>query len=409
MTPPLDAPAPVAGARRLGGDVSLRVAARIGAAGMQAATLLLLARSLGPSSFGVFAVFSATGMLLTALACLGSSMRVLRLRAEQEAEALLPALFWIQAAGATLVLAVLLVASVVVGNPAPAVVGALLAFSDQQMEFRVSHLSGDVRQTAASLSILAQRGLALAAVGVAALLALPALLLLGVALVLVAVIAVVPAPARRVAPRTLLRFARSSLGYWFGGLVTNLRQLEPLVVSATGGVGAAGFYAIAVRVSNPLSIVVTSLQAVAVPEMARASDRAEFRRMFRLLLTVALVYAGVLVAGSPLVADVFLAVVGHRYDGARTLVTVMVVCAGLSAVSQALQARLIAAGRPATSGWIIGGATLLGLGVLAVTSATAGGAYLWIAPLVTQGTILAALAVVPVRGPAPASAPSSVG
>jgi len=383
--------------RRLGGDVSLRVGARIGGAAMQAATLLLLARALGPSSFGVLAVFTSTGMLLTALACLGSSTRVLRLRAEPEAEAIEPALFWIQAAGSVLVLVGLLAAAVVTASPGPAVVGALLAFSDQQMEFRVSHLSGQVRQSAASLTIILQRGLALLAVGAAALLSLPVLPLVGAAFVAVAAVALVGAPARSVPARAVLRFARSSLGYWLSALVINLRQLEPLVVSASGGVGTAGLYAIAVRVSNPLTIVVTSLQAIAVPEMARADGRAQFRRMFRLMLGVALLYGAVLVVGSPLVAEGFLRVVGPQYEGARTLVTVLVVCAGLSAVSQALQARLLAAGRPATSAWIIGGATAIGLVVLAVTSATGGASYLWVAPLVTQLLILAALSVVPVR------------
>ena len=363
--------------------MSLRVGARIGGAAMQAATLLLLARALGPSSFGVLAVFTSTGMLLTALACLGSSTRVLRLRAEPEAEAIEPALFWIQAAGSVLVLVGLLAAAVVTASPGPAVVGALLAFSDQQMEFRVSHLSGQVRQSAASLTIILQRGLALLAVGAA--------------FVAVAAVALVGAPARSVPARAVLRFARSSLGYWLSALVINLRQLEPLVVSASGGVGTAGLYAIAVRVSNPLTIVVTSLQAIAVPEMARADGRAQFRRMFRLMLGVALLYGAVLVVGSPLVAEGFLRVVGPQYEGARTLVTVLVVCAGLSAVSQALQARLLAAGRPATSAWIIGGATAIGLVVLAVTSATGGVSYLWVAPLVTQLLILATLSVVPVR------------
>ena len=383
--------------RRLGGDVSLRVLARIGSAGLQAATLLLLARELGPDRFGVFAVVSSAGMLLSALACLGCSTRVLRLRAEPEQDRLLPALFWIQAAGSVLVLVGLLVAAAVLDDPAPAVVGTLLAFSDQQMEFRVSHLSGQVRQTAASVTILAQRGIPLLTVAAAIALGAGVLLPAGAALVVVAVLALVPAPAHRVALRPALRVARSSVGYWFSALVANLRQLEPLVVGSAGGVAAAGLYGIAARVSNPLTIVVTSLQAIAVPEMARS--RVGFRRMFRLLLGVAVVYAAVLVVLSPLVADLFLRIVGEQYEGARTLVTVLVVCAGLSAVSQALQARLLAVGRPATPAWIIGGATVIGLVLLGVTSALEGATLLWVAPLVTQGVILVALSLVGVRGP----------
>jgi hypothetical protein len=73
----------------------------------------------------------------------------------------------------------------------------------------------------------------------------------------------------------------------------------------------------------------------------------------------------------------------------------MVVCAALSAVSQALQARLLAAGRPAVPAWIIGIATVIGLVLLAVTGGIDGGRYLWIAPLTTQALILVALALAP--------------
>ncbi|GAA4773242.1 hypothetical protein GCM10023200_02070 [Actinomycetospora chlora] len=394
---PADAATTTTAARRLGGQVVLRVLARLGSAGMQAATLLLLARALGPASFGTLAVLASTGMLLCSVAGLGASTRVLRVSAEDGADRLAPTLFWMQAIGLTLVLAGLLVTSLVLGDPAPAAVGALMAASDQQAEFTVSSLSGHGRQLAASVAITVQRGLPLIAVGAADLAGLPVLGPVGVALVVVAVLAVVWAPRRWGGWRALRAAARSSVGYWFSGLVVNLRQLEPLTVSTLGGAGAAGLYAIAARVSNPLTIVVTSMQAIAVPEMARARDRDEFRRTFRLLFGLALLYAGVLAAASPLVASVFLWIVGPQYEPARTLVTVMVLCAALSAISQALAARLLAVGRPAVSAWIIGVATVVGLVVLAVTAGVDGGRDLWVAPLVTQSLILVALAVVPVR------------
>src|SRR4051794_40904089 len=364
---------------------------------MQAATLLLLARELGPSSFGTLAVFASTGMLLCSVANLGASTRVLRVRAEDGADTLASALFWMQALGSVVVLVGLVVASLLLGDPAPALVGGLMAVSDQQAEFAVASLSGHSRQTAASIAVTIQRGLPLAAVGVAVVLGASVLGWVGATVVGVAVLAVACAPRQWVGRRAVLAAARSSIGYWFTGLVLNLRQLEPLVVSAAGGAGAAGLYAIAARVANPLSIVVTSMQAIAVPEMARAGDRHEFRRTFRLLLGLAVVYAVVLAAASPLVAAVFLRIVGPGYEGARTLVTVMVVCAALSAVSQALRARLLAAGGPSVPAWIIGVATVIGLVLLAVTGGIDDGRYLWIAPLTTQALILVALALAPVR------------
>ncbi len=389
--------------RRLGGQVVLRVVVRLGSAAMQAATLLLLARELGPSSFGTLAVLAATGTLLCSVANLGASTRVLRVGAEgasdEERSTLAASLFWMQGLGSGVVLVGLLVASLVLRDPAPAVVGSLLAVSDQQAEFTVASLSGHARQAAASVMIVVQRGLPLAALGVAVLTGLPVLGPVGVAVLAVGGLAVAWAPVRRVTARAVRAAARSSIGYWFSGLVLNLRQLEPLVVSTVGGVGAAGLYAIAARVSNPLTILVTSLQAIAVPEMARARDARQFRRTFRLLLGVAVAYAAILVLASPLVAAVFLWIVGPEYDGARTLVTVMVACAGLSAVSQALQGRLLALGRPGLPAWIIGIATVIGIAVLAVTSGIDGGRYLWAAPLTAQSLILVALALVPARLP----------
>src|SRR4051794_26854534 len=89
--------------RRLGGQVVVRVVVRLGSAGMQAATLLLLARELGPSSFGTLAVLAATGTLLCSVANLGASTRVLRVGAEgdddEERHTLAAALFWMQGLG----------------------------------------------------------------------------------------------------------------------------------------------------------------------------------------------------------------------------------------------------------------------------------------------------------------------
>lgn len=412
---PADSPTDITTAattRRLGGHVVLRVVVRLGSAGMQAATLLLLARELGPSSFGTLAVLAATGTLLCSVANLGASTRVLRVGAEggtdEERGSLAASLFWMQALGTAVMLVGLVVASLVLDDPAPALVGTLFAVTDQQAEFTVASLSGHARQTAASVMILVQRGLPLLCLGAAVVLGLPVLGPVGAAVLVVGTLAVTWAPVRRVPAAAVRRAARSSVGYWFSGLVLNLRQLEPLVVSTLGGAGAAGLYAIAARVSNPLTIVVTSMQAVAVPEMARARDEREFRRTFRLLLGVAVAYALVLVVASPLVASAFLWIVGPQYAGARTLVTVMVGCAGLSAVSQALQGRLLALGRPGTPAWIIGIATVIGIAVLAVTSGIDDGRYLWAAPLTAQSIILVALALVPVTMPGPVD-PSSTG
>ena len=378
---------------RLGRDVVLRVAVRVAAAALQALTLLLLARFLGPERFGLFAVFLSAGVVLTSLVTVGATGRLLRLLAEPDRTTLVSALFWVQAVGSALVLVGLIGVAFVVGDVVPAALGAVFAFTDQQAEFVSARLSGSARQSAASGVILVQR-LIPAAAALAMVTVMPSAWLPGVACAVVSLGLLGRGVVRPVPRAALLACVRSSAGYWFSAVVANLRQLEPIVVAGFGGTGPAGWFAIASRVSNPLSIVVTSMQAIAVPEMARAGSAEELRRTFRLLLTGAGLYAIALIACSPLLAELFLRVLGEEYAFARVLIAVMVVCAALSAISQAFQARLYAVGLPSRSGWIIGIATLVGLVLLAVTAAE-GGEYLWVAPLTTQVLIVVALALTP--------------
>jgi O-antigen/teichoic acid export membrane protein len=389
---------------RLGRDVVLRIAVRVAAAALQALTLLLLARVLGPERFGVFAVFFSTGVVLTSLVTVGATGRLLRLLAEPDRDTLVPALFWVQAVGSAVVLAGLIGTAIVVGDVLPAVVGAVFAFSDQQAEFVSARLSGSARQSAASVVILVQR-LVPAAAALVMITLWPAPWLPGLACAVVSLGLLGRGATRPVPFAALVSCVRSSVGFWFSAVVVNLRQLEPVVVAGFGGTGPAGAFAIASRVSNPLGIVVTSMQAIAVPEMARASSAEELRKTFRLLLAVAGVYAAVLVAASPLLADLFLLVLGEQFASARVLIAVMVVCAALSAISQAFQARLYAVGLPSRSGWIVGLGTVTGLALLAVTAGQ-GGQYLWVAPLTTQALIVIAFALTPApfRGPADAAA-----
>jgi len=182
---------------------------------------------------------------------------------------------------------------------------------------------------------------------------------------------------------------RSSGGYWWFALSSNATQFEAPALRLVSTDYVVGLYGIASRVTGPLTILMTSLATILIPELAKRAGTPQYQRMRRLTLWLAWVYAGVLLLCAWPITLVVLHVLGSQYQEAGGLLIATVVAAGLSGVSQTYNSVLLAEGRPGRPAVIL----IIGAGVsvlsLIVFSATAGISFLWIAPLVTQLTVLA--------------------
>lgn len=365
-------------------DVVGRIGARGFAALLQAITLVFLARLAGPAIFGEFVVAYTVCLVANGLLGIGSSVRALRLSAEDEHEGLSVALFTVRAAASIVVLTMgLLIVGIAAGGLGAAA-GVIVASADGLAEYAQSALAGRGRHSASSIATVAQRLLPLAGLAIGSLLQRGYFVgyCLGAALAVVIVLVTSGMPLRPVRPH--LSIVRTSRGYWFASMAAQLSQLEPWVVSLIASPTFVGNYGIAGRLIRPLTIVSGAMQSVMVPELSRIHGKTEFGLATRRLLRPILAYAVILIILSPWSGGVAVMILGAEYRASRNLVVAMVIAAALSAVAQGHQAVLLARARPAESALVVAVASTIGLVSVVIVGVTAGDAWLWVPPLAAQ-------------------------
>lgn len=373
------------------GRVLSRVFARALASGFQALTLVLVARVVGPSQFGVFALTLSIGYIVSSVVGFGASTRVLRLSAESDQVGLAATLFAIRAVGSVLTFSATILIATRWGFSSAIVAGAALAASDLMVEYTQAHMAGSGHLRLSSVLVVVQRGFVASVVLITYLLSQFDFWWFALATLLVLLLALVYPIRRLVRPTKVWATVRDSGGYWAASLVGNLRQGEPLVVGAVLGTAATGGYAVASRLTNPLLIFTSALQTVLVPELARSRGTLRFQATFSRLLRWSVVSGLIISLSAPLIAAGAVLLLGPAYAEARAIIIAMVIATGFSAVSQAFQCRFVALGRPGTSAAVIGASTILGLGLIWVVGANFGAAFLWVPPLVTQIILLAGM------------------
>lgn len=371
-----------------------RFASRVLAAALQAATLVLLARMGGPSAFGVFAAVTATGYLANAVTSAGTSVRVLRINAEPgQRERLAGSFLTIRLVGSLLIISVGCALSLLTDQRGPAVAAAILVAADNLGDYAQAFYSGMQRHTKASTFIVAQRLIPLVAIVPSTwssgefewtqLTVVAFILTVATALVLV----------RDTTPTMPGRGLRGTGGYWLAALSSNALQLQIPALATVVNAATVGLYSIATRLMGPLTILVSALQSIAVPHLAAQLGKPAYARGVRLLLSLSCAYGLALSLMSPLGAALLIDLLGSDYERARSLLVAMFIAAGLSAVAQALQADLIAAGLPSRSATVVLGGTILGIGWLIFIANARGGDLLWTCPLVIQGLVTTGMAI----------------
>lgn len=372
-----------------------RFAARAASAVFQATTLILLARVAGPQQFGVFAAVTAAGYLLGSITTAGSSVRVLRIGAEARSrqQLLKGSFLTIRLVGSVLIVIVGVATSFVLGMSAPALAAVAMVASDNLGDYAQAYFAGCLRHGVASAFIVHQR--------------LVPLLLVSLSLIegsisvwtLVVVSAVLTFVLTAIALIVSVRPTRpwaglgGAGGYWLAALSSNASQLEVPVLASVVDNTAVGRYSIASRLVGPLTILVSALQSIAVPYLATRLGTPGYRRGVNGLLAIAAAYGALLACLSPLGAELLINILGAGYESARSLLVVMFVAAGLSAVAQALQADLVASGLPGRSAVVVVSGVVVGIGWMLVVTSLRGSELLWTCPLFTHGIILCGMAV----------------
>lgn len=317
---------------------------RLVAAGVQALSFALLARSLGPSLFGEFAAAYGVAVVCQAVFAVGLGQFVVSRRAEDSrafphaSVEVVTALRMGQLVTAGM-LGTIAFATVVVyalWSASTLVLMILLAWVvvDNWAEQWLAISLADRRAYENSAITVLRRVVAISILLIAYAVDINTGFAYGVGLLLGSLTAAVLAVAlnrRRVVAG--LGFGwdsqvfRSLTGYWANSVVTQLRNLDTALFGLFGGSGVSvGLYGAASRLTTPLRILPTAFSAVLMPHAARVG-RESWRELSRPVLGIWAISAllfGATAAVAPLVTVPLL---GADYEGA--VVPIQIVCAGL--------------------------------------------------------------------------------
>ena len=305
---------------------------------IQAVTMLLLARDLGPHGFGMFSAVFGTVIVFQAALDLGIATMLVRERAANPASPMIHSALRVTDRMAFVLTGAVSLPLLVLGSFLDSFFFTLLplavwAACERHTEtwLAVPLADGDARINTQNLlvrrAITALLYLGAVAVGLDPALAFSmAMSLTAVVSLIVIRKIVVMRLALDSSPLTFREVIRSSWPYWINSLGTQARNLDTLVVSTVAGASQAGFYAATSRATGPLRIFSTSMAAVLLPASASAG-RKQLRSLFRLVwaMTVfcGLLYGGLIIV-VPTAVEIFL---GEAYQGA--VLPLQIVLAGL--------------------------------------------------------------------------------
>ena len=371
-----------------------RLFARISSSLLQAVVLVVLARVLGGSVFGQYALAYAVAALSAGLLGVGASTRILRAAMEPNPRALTGSLLVLRASASVVGVALTVGVGLAWGWAASAVLAAAVVGSSELLvDYAQATLAGRDLQTQSAWFVFGQKVVLCAGVVAGALVgptaALVSLMVVGGVSMVAGVIVVSKFSDR---PRDLIRTILESRGYWATALVGNVKHVEPFAVGNGLGEVTAGIYSVVSRLTNPLLIVTAVAQVIYVPKLAAAgSSTKEFIGLFGRVRLIAFGYGALVIVASPAIAWVTLAMLGPDFREHLVLATSIVAAAGVSAMTNLYQIGFYALGRPGAVALSVGVVTGAGALALGVVAATAGESWLWTVPFATQVALLAVI------------------
>lgn len=321
--------------------IGYRVGSSAASAGMQAAFILLFARSIGPAEFAPFGQFLSLCYLFGAAVSFGFGVQALRLGDSNEARRILGTMLSVRLASALVLTSVVgLVLNFAIGLPVGLGLAAgLLMVNEMMSELIQNGLSGQDRQNYGSRLMVSQRVIgSLLPIGAHSF-GLPwwIALLLGQTVVLIRFCKV----SLRIAgpPANLLRVMRESVPFWVSTSVGNLYQADVSITRAILGPVASGAMSVGSRISTPLALVSAAVLSVFLPKFSRAArDGHSAADDLKRLVFASSCLALITICSAPFIAECFLLVVGSQYKMAYWYYVSVVIAAAIGTVSQVLQA-----------------------------------------------------------------------
>lgn len=378
----------VTGARRSTGRPAASTAAirrqvyvlatgRAGGAVLQALTLGLLARSAGPTDFGVAVGVTGAGQAAMAIADLGISPTLLRVRArnpnDDRIRRLLRLNLFISIGLGVVGVLVLACGSVVTARSEYALlagVGVWIA-AEKNTEARLMVPLADGRTGDLLRSLLLRRLVSIVVLATALALSIPALASYSAALAISGIVGArwSTRQIRSTLPPTAVpggkaHLLREALPFWLNSVAIQLRAVDVSVVRLFASGLEAGIYAAPSRLTGALSLVPNSIAQVVLPHAARG-DRRAVAVLVRSLTAVMLVMAVAFGLLALFARPILIGALGAGFaDSARPLQIILlgVVCMGISSsLLTFLQARgdewfVALTSMSATAGCLVGAA-----------------------------------------------------
>jgi O-antigen/teichoic acid export membrane protein len=367
--------------RGFAGQVSWSLGARVLAAGLQLAVIILLARGLPPSRFAVVSTVNVILLMVTAINGFGLIRQIQYRRSVNRDDPTLPALYATRLryahASALGWIAVMLPLWAITGNETyAALLPAAIWLLFEQITQTWNGISiVDGRAHELLWSYLSRRAPVVVVLGIALVAGLDVVWAWTVGLALGGILAFAQA-VRRQEPwaRHLLPPRRQpgshvshDFGYWLSQVGDQLRDFD-VPALAVVDIHAAGIYALPARLLRPMNMIAAATAQIAFPGLSR---RRHVSRRQLVLGVLAGALPSVVVALVLLTLAGFLpALVGDEYEASVPIMRILCVCAALWAPCTLLVTFLQSRSDDATN---LLGVILVGLSGIQVLAVCAGG------------------------------------
>lgn len=310
--------------------------ARLVASLMQAITLLLLTRILGPEKFGLFAALVAAVGVLVVLFGVGLNSLSLRLSALPDEQALRTTIALIRAPVA--LLAALTASAVALlltgqGGLAIIVVAGFYAASESLGEGVEALLYGATRERRAQLTMLVRRAALLAGLVVGVIVGNG---LAGFSIAIVCVMSLLWLALRGLLgkPAPLSRVFKLAMPLWMPTLLAKMQTLDVVVAASALSPSSAGIYSAAARITSPLNTFAMAALSVLTPRLASGSGMSAKEALFTKSRAGMRLAALALVVCSPGVGWITEIVLGEAYEGVWIIAAILTCMTAFAAVTQ---------------------------------------------------------------------------
>ncbi|MGY2066388.1 lipopolysaccharide biosynthesis protein [Blastococcus sp. SYSU DS0619] len=312
---------------RLGRQFLWLTVSRFFSAGLQAFTLILLARACSVPEFALVAGFLGLAAFIQMAVDLGVSTLAVRERAADSSSGLPAACMALHTRVSSALSASTLVSLLLLGLLGDEVFLAMLPLSlwigaDRSADASSALWVADGYASRSAVSTVIRRGATLVTFVALSWIGLDAVLAFASASGSVSLVAavIVGRSVRRSLPSghglSWVRLVRAGRSFWVNSAATQARNVDVALTAALVGAVEAGLYAIPARLTGPLRMVATSLATALLPAVAKARGGLQVKRLVRfstiLWLGTSAIYCGC-AAVAPLVLP---QVLGPEYTAA---------------------------------------------------------------------------------------------